>query len=102
MRTFTATRGSLLRRGSLVVSFTRVDGNAGKKGCQLNGTFAGKAPYWVAPGIAMTAVWQVEPYQANSAWLEADIIIREVSATASGSTLVRMDGTTVCRPHRRP
>ena len=100
MRTFSATRGSLFRRGSLVASLSRVDGHSGKKTTQLGGVIAGKPPYWVAKGVEMTIAWQVDPYQANSAWLEADVKIVDVSTAPEGTT-IRMDGTTICRPHRR-
>lgn len=101
MRTFTATRGSLFRRGVLVASLSRLDGNAGKRGCQFGALIKGKTSYWVATGVALTIAWQVEPAQPKSAWLEADVVIREVT-TAPEGLRVRMDGTTTCRPHRRP
>ena len=101
MRAFSATRGTLLRRGSLVVSLSTLSGNAGPKGCQFSGVVTSKPSYWLAPGVALTLAWQVAPNQPASSWIEADVIVREV-ATAPEGTRVRLDGTTVCRPHAGP
>lgn len=97
VREFRSTNAALLRGGRVVALLAEVSGRTEGGAPAMRGRLLGRRSFWVAPGSRLVFAWQVRPEQANSAWLEADVVVESVEGDA-----VAVRGAGSCRPSRDP